>query len=145
MVREGRIMFEQADHVAAANQSMPSCCCGLHTRGGIGLDSAASSHRSTGWNYWRGLHCRFAIADMAAIMCHVLQAAESQLSLKPRLRSGFNASEGSLALHDVWSMDELLNNLNREWFLHFFTGPGNVPITSGRSIDRSSGCHCNSV
>ena len=95
-------MFEQADHVAAANQSMPSCCCGLHTRGGIGLDSAASSHRSTGWNYWRGLHCRFAIADMAAIMCHVLQA-ESYSWPQANMRSGFNMQ----ALHIVWSMDEL--------------------------------------
>jgi len=111
-----------------ASQAAAAVC-----REGIGLDSTASSHQPNGI-IGPGLDCRFAIADMAAIMCHVLQAAESQLSLKPRLRSGFNASEGSLALHDVWSMDELLNNLNHEWFLHFFTGPGNVPITSGRSI-----------
>jgi len=43
-----------------------------------------------------------AIADMAAIMCHVLQA-ESYSWPQANMRSGFNMQ----ALHIVWSMDEL--------------------------------------
>ena len=79
-----------------ASQAAAAVC-----REGIGLDSTASSHQPNGI-IGPGLDCRFAIADMAAIMCHVLQA-ESYSWPQANMRSGFNMQ----ALHIVWSMDEL--------------------------------------